>query len=62
MDKALFKIGNLVRGFAKIPEGFSVKQVIHDEDTVSVVADDSFSIRFLGVDTPRGKFRNPNLE
>jgi hypothetical protein len=48
MDKALFKVGNLVRGFAKILEGSSVKQGIHDGDTVSVVADGSSSIRFLG--------------
>ena len=39
-----------MRGFTKIPEGSSVKKAIHDGDTVSVVADGSFSIRFLGVD------------
>jgi hypothetical protein len=42
LDKALFKVGSLVRGFAKIPEGSSVKRAIHDGDTVSVVADGSF--------------------
>ena len=62
MDKALFKVGSLVRGFAKIPEGSSVKRAIHDGDTVSVVADGSFSIRFLGVDTPEVSFGYPNLD
>src|SRR5215203_1550278 len=62
MDKALFKVGNLVRGFAKILEGSSVKQGIHDGDTVSVVVDGSSSIRFLGVDTPEVSFGYPKLD
>ena len=62
MGKALFKAGSLVRGFGKISEGSSVKQAIHDGDTVSVVADGSFSIRFLGVDTPEVSLAYPNLD
>ncbi len=62
MVKAIFKSYNLVRGFAKLPAESSVKQSVHDGDTVSVTADGDFSIRFLGIDTPEVSLSYPNLK
>jgi endonuclease YncB( thermonuclease family) len=62
MGKSIFKTGNLVRGFSKIPEGRSVKETVHDGDTLSVTADGDFSIRFLGIDTPEVSLSYPELK
>lgn len=62
MVKAIFKSYTLVRGFAKLPNNVSVKQAVHDGDTLSVTADGDFSIRFLGIDTPEVSFGYPDLE
>ncbi|MCS6997556.1 MAG: hypothetical protein NZ533_11540 [Casimicrobiaceae bacterium] len=40
----------------------SVKQVVHDGDTIQVRALGNFSIRFLGVDTPEISFTLPGKE
>jgi endonuclease YncB( thermonuclease family) len=46
-----FKIGNGKLGKWGAGTG-SVKQIVHDGDTVSTLLDNNLSVRFLGIDTP----------
>jgi hypothetical protein len=52
MAKAIFEDRDLVRGFGNFPANFSVKEAVHNGDTIDVVPDGHLSIRFLRIDTP----------
>ena len=52
----------LVYGLATLPPGETVKQAVHDGDTVRVSLDGSFSVRFLGIDTPEVSFTLPGTD
>ena len=66
MPKALFKFGNLIRGFGVLPPWGSgtatVKQAVHDGDTVGIMPDGHFGVRFLGIDTPEKTFLHPKIK
>ena len=53
------KIGNFQFGFHGQQHG-SVKQIVHDGDTVSLNTPLNFSTRFLGIDTPEVSFNIRN--
>lgn len=53
------KIGNFQFGFHG-PQHGSVKQIVHDGDTVSLNTPLNFSTRFLGIDTPEVSFNIRN--
>jgi endonuclease YncB( thermonuclease family) len=65
MAKAIFNPGGFARGFSILPKHgdrtATVREAVHDGDTITVEADGAFSIRFLGVDTPEVSFEFPNL-
>ncbi len=39
----------------------SVKQVVHDGDTVAIEADGNIGVRFLGIDTPEVSLKHPTI-
>jgi endonuclease YncB( thermonuclease family) len=63
--KAIFNPDGLTRGFSVLPKHgdrtATVREAVHDGDTVTVEADGAFSVRFLGVDTPEVSFEFPKL-
>ncbi len=59
VTKDNFKIGNFQFGFHGQQRG-SVKQIVHDGDTVSLNASLNFSTRFLGIDTAEVSFNIRN--
>jgi endonuclease YncB( thermonuclease family) len=65
MGKAIFNPNGFSRGFAKLPPygngTASVREAVHDGDTVTVAAAGDFSIRFLGIDTPEMTFQFPRI-
>jgi endonuclease YncB( thermonuclease family) len=65
MAKAIFNPNGFTRGFSLLPKHgdrtATVREAVHDGDTVTVEADGSFSIRLLGVDTPEVSFEFPKL-
>jgi len=65
LAKAIFSIRGLVRGFATLPSWgqsvASVKQAVHDGDTITAAAAGNLSTRFLGIDTPEISFQFPNI-
>jgi endonuclease YncB( thermonuclease family) len=65
MAKAIFNPGGFARGFSILPKHgdrtATVREAVHDGDTITVEADGAFSIRFLGVDTPEVSLQFPNL-
>jgi len=54
-------VGHVALGYRGGVAG-SVRQQVHDGDTISVLADGNFGIRFLGVDAPEISFRLPGEE
>jgi endonuclease YncB( thermonuclease family) len=65
MAKAIFNPGGFARGFSILPKHgdrtATVREAVHDGDTITVEADGAFSIRFLGIDTPEVSFEFPNF-
>jgi endonuclease YncB( thermonuclease family) len=65
MVKSIFNPDGFTRGFSVLPKHgdrtATVKEAVHDGDTITVEADGTFSIRFLGVDTPEVSFTFPKL-
>lgn len=61
MVNAVVKNNFLTYAFAKFQSGRSVRQSVHDGDTISLVPDGTFSTRLLGVDTPEVSFQFPKL-
>jgi len=65
MVKAIVSGATLTYGFATFAtwgDGqATVRQAVHDGDTVLVAADGNLSVRFLGIDTPEISFTYPNI-
>ena len=65
MTKAIISGAILTYGFAIFPtwgDGqATVRQAVHDGDTVLVAADGNLSVRFLGIDTPGISFMYPDI-
>lgn len=59
LDESNLTIGNMRLGTHGRSLG-SVKQVVHDGDTINVRPDGNLGVRFLGIDTPEVSFRPPN--
>lgn len=66
MAKAFWSSRGLTRGKAFLGrhggKRATVKQAVHDGDTVSIEADGNISIRFLGIDTPEKSYKYPGKE
>ena len=64
--QAIFSARGLKRGFANFPlRGFgraSVREAVHDGDTVSVQPDGNLSTRFLGIDTCEMSYIFPQID
>lgn len=56
--KSGLMVGHVALGYRGGVAG-TVRQQVHDGDTISVLADGNFGIRFLGVDAPEISFRLP---
>lgn len=65
MVKTIFSSNGVTRGFAVLPKHggrtATVREAVHDGDTINVEAAGAFSIRFLGVDTPEISFQFPKI-
>jgi endonuclease YncB( thermonuclease family) len=65
MVKSIFNSDGFTRGFSVLPRHgnrtATVKEAVHDGDTITAEADGAFSIRFLGIDTPEVSFTFPEL-
>ncbi|MTI42806.1 hypothetical protein JM93_01674 [Roseibium hamelinense] len=53
-----FLAGSFQLGFYGETRG-SVKQLVHDGDTINVASNTNFPVRFLGIDTPEISFMDP---
>ena len=66
MPKAIWKSGILTRGTARLGKWGdtrrTVKQIVHDGDTVNVEAIGNIAVRFLGIDTPEVSFMYPETD
>ena len=66
MPKAFWSSRGLTRGKAFLGrhggKRATVKQAVHDGDTISIEADGNISIRFLGIDTPEKSYKFPGKE
>lgn len=65
-SQAIFSFKTSVGGFATFPlrgnRTATVKEAVHDGDTVSIQPAGNLSIRLLGVDTPEISFQFPKIE
>jgi endonuclease YncB( thermonuclease family) len=65
MAKAIFNPNGFARGISVLPKHgdrtATVREAVHDGDTITVEADGGFSIRFLGVDTAEVSFKFPKI-
>ncbi len=58
LDEKNLTIGKMAMGSRGQSVG-SVKQIVHDGDTINVRPDGNLGVRFLGIDTPEVSFRPP---
>ncbi|MCA9071304.1 MAG: hypothetical protein KDA84_20390, partial [Planctomycetaceae bacterium] len=59
LDDSNLTIGKMMLGTQGQSRG-SVKQMVHDGDTINVRPDGNLGVRFLGIDTPEVSFQAPN--